>query len=153
MITSTTRKLTRSQYAATLLGALAFVALAPATAHALPVNNGAGDGGCHYTDKDGYDIPIDDGQSVLVDGKTVSCSGGTITVSNTVKGGAAGVRPGLVDGKTVSCSGGTITVSLAPKAGGAGTVQQQGNPVLSPVTKTPKLPLLNQNVAIFVQQP
>jgi hypothetical protein len=86
MNTSTTRKLTRFQYAATLLGALAFVALAPATAHAQPVNN-TGDGGCHYTDKDGYDIPIDEGQSVLVDGKTVTCTGGTITVSNTVKGG------------------------------------------------------------------
>jgi hypothetical protein len=79
--TSTTRKLTRFQYAATLLGALAVVALAPATAHAQPVgSNGAG-GGCHYTDKDGYDIPIDDGQGVIVDGKTVTCSGGTITVS------------------------------------------------------------------------
>jgi hypothetical protein len=90
MITSTTRKLTRFQYAATLLGAMAFVALAPATAHAQPV--GETGGGCHYTDKDGYDIPIDDGQSVLVDGKTVSCSGGTITVSNAVKGGAAGAQ-------------------------------------------------------------
>ena len=122
MNVSTARNLTRFKYAATLLGATAVFALDPATAYAQPVN-GAGDGGCHYTDKDGYDIPIDDGQSVLVDGKTVSCSGGT------------------------------ITVSLAPKAGGAGTVQQQGNPVLSPVTKTPKLPLLSQNVAIFVQQP
>ena len=90
MITSTTRKLTRFQYAATLLGAMAFVALAPATAHAQPV--GETGGGCHYTDKDGYDIPIDDGQSVLVDGKTVTCTGGTITVSNTVKGGAAGAQ-------------------------------------------------------------
>jgi hypothetical protein len=95
MTASTTRTLTRFQYAATLLGALAFVALAPATAHAQPVN-GAGDGGCHYTDKDGYDIPIDDGQSVLVDGKTVSCSGGTITVSN--KSGVGNVRPPLVNG-------------------------------------------------------
>ena len=118
MITSTTRKLTRFQYAATLLGALAFVALAPATAHAQPV--GETGGGCHYTDKDGYDIPIDDGQSVLVDGKTVSCSGGTITVSL--------------------------------KTNGAGVHQQQGNPVLSPATDTPKRPLLNQNVAIFTQQ-
>jgi hypothetical protein len=118
MTTSTTRKLTRFQYAATLLGALAFVALAPATAHALPVNNNEG-GGCHYTDKDGYDIPIDDGQSVLVDGKTVSCSGGTITVSNAVKGGAAGVRP------------------------------QQVNPgLLSPVNETPKKPVVNQNVPV-----
>ena len=117
---STARNLTRFKYAATLLGAMAVVALAPATAHALPVN-GADGGGCHYTDKDGYDIPIDDGQSVVVDGKTVSCSGGTITVSS--------------------------------KAGGAGAHQPPSNPVLSPVTKTPKLPLLNQNVAVFVQQP
>ena len=123
MITSATRKLTRFQYAATLLGALAFVALAPATAHAQPVN-GAGDGGCHYTDKDGYDIPIDDGQSVLVDGKTVSCSGGTITVSKAVKGGLGNVRPPLVNGNL---------------------------PVLA---ETPKqAPLLNENVAIFHVQP
>ena len=67
---STARNLTRFKCAATLLGAMAVFALAPATAHAQPVN-GAGDGGCHYTDKDGYDIPIDDGQSVVVDGKTV----------------------------------------------------------------------------------
>jgi hypothetical protein len=87
MITSTTGKLTRFQYAATLLGALAFVAVAPGIAHATDNGPGPGGGGCHYSDKDGYDIPIDDGQSVLVDGKTVSCSGGTITVSNAVKGG------------------------------------------------------------------
>ena len=47
-----TRKLTRFKYAATLVGALAVVALAPATAHALPVNNNEG-GGCTQTDKDG----------------------------------------------------------------------------------------------------
>ena len=116
---STARNLTRVKYAATLLGAMAAFALAPAVAHAQPVGNGS-DGGCHYTDKDGYDIPIDDGQSVLVDGKTVSCSGGTITVSL--------------------------------KTNGAGVHQQQGNPVLSPATDTPKRPLLNQNVAIFTQQ-
>lgn len=116
-----TSSTTRFQYAATLLGALAFVALAPATANAQPVNN-TGDGGCHYTDKDGYDIPIDDGQSVKVDGKTVSCSGGTITVSNAVKGGGVGVRPGQVDS------------------------------VLSPVNETPKKPVLTENVAIFQAQ-
>jgi hypothetical protein len=121
MNTSATRKLTRFQYAATLLGALAFVALAPATAHAQPIN-GAGDGGCHYTDKDGYDIPIDDGQSVLVDGKTVSCSGGTITVSS-VKGGATGVRP-----------------------------QQINPGVLSPVNETPKKSVVNQNVGVLIAQ-
>jgi hypothetical protein len=123
MITSPTRKLTRFQYAATLLGALAFVALAPATASAQPVN-GAGDGGCHYTDKDGYDIPIDDGQSVLVDGKTVSCSGGTITVSKATKGGLGNVRPPLVNGNL---------------------------PVLAEAPK--QAPLLNQNVAVFHAQP
>ena len=81
MNSSATRKLTRFQYAATLVGALAVVALAPATAHAQPVGSTGAGGGCHYTDKDGYDIPIDDGQGVIVDGKTVTCNGGTITVS------------------------------------------------------------------------
>ena len=119
MNNSTASNLTRFKYAATLLGAMAAFALAPAIAHAQPVGNGA-DGGCHYTDKDGYDIPIDDGQSVLVDGKTVSCSGGTITVSL--------------------------------KTNGTGVHQQQGGGVLSPVTDTPKRPLLNQNVAIFTKQ-
>lgn len=78
------RTMTRFQYAATLLGALAVVALAPAVANAQPVQNN-GSGGCTYTDKDGYDIPIDDGQSVLVDGKTVTCRGGSIVVAS--KGG------------------------------------------------------------------
>jgi hypothetical protein len=123
MNTSTTRKLTRFQYAATLLGALAFVALAPGIANATDNEPGPGGGGCHYTDKDGYDIPIDDGQSVKVDGKTVSCSGGTITVSNAVKGGATGVRP------------------------------QQINPgVLSPVNETPKKPVVNQNAPVLIAQ-
>jgi hypothetical protein len=97
MNNSTARNLTRFKYAATLLGAMAVVALAPATANAMPVDNGAGNGGCHYTDKDGYDIPIDDGQSVLVDGKTVTCSGGTITVSlKTPAGGAQQQQTGGV---------------------------------------------------------
>ena len=37
-----TRKLTAIKYAATLVGALAVVVLAPATAHALPVKNNEG---------------------------------------------------------------------------------------------------------------
>jgi hypothetical protein len=97
--------------------------LAPATAHALPVNGNGADGGCHYTDKDGYDIPLDDGQSVLVDGKTVSCSGGTITVSN------------------------------AAKPGGPGVQQPVGNQVLAPVNEAPKRPLFDRNVPVFTQQP
>jgi hypothetical protein len=96
MITSTTRKLTGFQYAATLLGALAFVALAPATAHATDNGPSGPSGGCHYTDADGYDIPIDEGQSVIVDGKTVTCSGGSIVVTTAPKRGVSGLRPQLV---------------------------------------------------------
>ena len=86
-----TRTLTRFKYAATLFGALAVVALAPAVANAQPVQHNDG-GGCHYTDKDGYDIPIDDGQSVIVDGKTVTCRGGSIVVAN-APASTGGVKP------------------------------------------------------------
>lgn len=83
---------TRLKYAATLLGAMAFLALAPATAQALPVDGTTGGAGCTYTDKDGYPIPIDDGQSVIVDGKTVTCSGGTITTTPAPKKNVGNTR-------------------------------------------------------------
>ena len=86
-----TRSLNRFKYAATLLGAMAVVALAPAVAHAQPVQHNDS-GGCHYTDKDGYDIPIDEGQSVLVDGKTVTCRGGSIVVAN-APASSGGIKP------------------------------------------------------------
>ena len=95
MTTPTARKLTRFQYAASLLGALAFVALAPATAHATD-NEPTPGGGCHYTDADGYDIPIDEGQDVVIDRKIVSCRGGTIVVTNPPKRGVGNVRGPLV---------------------------------------------------------
>ena len=88
MTTSTTRL----KYAATLLGAMAFLALAPATAQAVPVDGTTGGAGCTYTDKDGYPIPIDDGQSVIVDGKTVTCSGGTITTTPAPKKNVNNIR-------------------------------------------------------------
>ena len=91
MIVST-RKLTAIKYAATLVGALAVVALALATAHALPVNNNEG-GGCHYTDKDSYDIPIDEDQDVFVDGKIVSCRGGTIVVTTAPASAGGSTKP------------------------------------------------------------
>jgi hypothetical protein len=87
-----TRKLTRFKYAATLVGALAVVALPPATAHALPVNNNEG-GGCTYTDNDGYDVPIDEGQDVFVDGKIVSCRGGTIVVTTAPASAGGSTKP------------------------------------------------------------
>ena len=80
-MTASTGPKSRFKYAATILGAFAILAIAPATAHAVDDNPGPGGGGCTYTDKDGYPIPIDDGQSVIVDGKTVTCSGGTITTT------------------------------------------------------------------------
>jgi hypothetical protein len=94
MTKSTARKLPRFKYAATLLGALAVLAIAPATAHAVD-NDPAGPGGCHYTDADGYDIPIHNGEDVFVDGKIVSCRDGKITVTTApLKGG--GLRPQIV---------------------------------------------------------
>lgn len=65
-----------------LISVIAAVCLLPSAAQAMDNDTGpAGDGGCHYTDSDGYDIPIDDGQDVFVDGKIVSCRGGTIIVT------------------------------------------------------------------------
>jgi hypothetical protein len=88
MINSTTRKLTGFQFAATILGSLAIAALAPtATAFATNDNDTAGPGGCHHSDADGFDIPIHNGESVLVDGKTVTCKDGVVTVSKAVKPG------------------------------------------------------------------
>ncbi|OBK73612.1 hypothetical protein [Mycobacterium sp. 1274761.0] len=75
---------TRIKYAATLVGALGILFLAPATAHAVD-NEPTPGGGCTYTDADGYPIPIDDGQDVFVDGKIVSCRGGKIVVTTAPK--------------------------------------------------------------------
>lgn len=83
MTASTTSTMSRFKYAATLVGALGILFLAPATAHAVDNDSGPSGGGCTYIDKDGYPIPIDDGQDVIVDGKTVSCRGGTITTTTT----------------------------------------------------------------------
>lgn len=78
MTASTTRK--GIKYAATILGAFAVLAVAPATAFATDNEpGGGGGGGCTYTDADGYSIPIDNGQGVFVDGKIVSCKDGKIT--------------------------------------------------------------------------
>ena len=96
MTTSKTRKQNSLQYAATLLGAVALFALAPATAHATDNGPGPSGGGCHYTDKDGYDIPIDEGQSVIVDGKTVTCKGGQTTEPAGPKRGVGNVRGPIV---------------------------------------------------------
>jgi hypothetical protein len=94
--TSTTRNLTRFHYATTLLGAMAVIAFAPATAHATDNEPGPG-GGCNYTDADGYDIPIDNGQDVFVDGKIVSCRDGQIVVTTAPKRGVGNLRPQLID--------------------------------------------------------
>ncbi|WP_123027180.1 hypothetical protein [Mycolicibacterium stellerae] len=99
-MTASTAPKSRFKYAATILGAFAILALAPATAHAADDNPTTGGGGCTYTDKDGYPIPIDDGQSVIVDGKTVSCSGGTITT--TPKKNVGNVRVPVIKGGTLS---------------------------------------------------
>lgn len=69
---------------ATLFSLIALAVL-PAAAHAQPVSGTGGDsagpGGCHVTDQDGYDIPVHNGEGVILGGKTYSCSNGTVTVS------------------------------------------------------------------------
>jgi hypothetical protein len=107
MTASTPRKLTGIKYAVTLLGAFGILALAPATAYAVDNEPTPGDGGCHYTDADGYDIPIDDGQDVFVDGKIVSCRGGKIIITTAPLRGNVG---------NVGSVGGTGTVGGAGRA-------------------------------------
>ena len=84
------------KYAATLLGALAILAIAPATAFAED-NDPAGPGGCNYTDADGYNIPIHNGEDVYVDGKIVSCRNGSIVVTTPPQRGAESVAPQFGD--------------------------------------------------------
>ncbi len=82
MTASTARKITGFKYAATILGAFAVLAVAPATAFATDNEpTPGGGGGCTYTDNDGYPVPIDNGQDIFVDGKIVSCRDGKIVVT------------------------------------------------------------------------
>jgi hypothetical protein len=97
MTTSAARKLTGLKYAVTVLGAFGILAVAPATAFAVDNEPTPGGGGCTYTDADGYDIPIDEGQDVFVDGKLVSCRGGKIVVT-TAPQRADGGSKGTVTG-------------------------------------------------------
>ena len=85
---------------ATVLSIAAAFAAIPSAASAVDNNDPAGSGGCHYTDKDGYDIPIHNGEDVFVDGKIVSCRNGTVIVTSpparaegTKSGSKAGSRP------------------------------------------------------------
>jgi hypothetical protein len=73
MITST------NKFAATLLGALAVLTIAPATAFG--EDNSSGPGGCDYTDADGYTVPLRNGEDASLDGKIVSCRRGSIVVT------------------------------------------------------------------------
>ncbi|ORB28008.1 hypothetical protein [Mycolicibacterium parafortuitum] len=119
MTASSTRKLTGIKYAATILGAFAVLAVAPATAFAVD-NEPTPGGGCTYTDADGYPIPIDDGQDVFVDGKIVSCRGGTITVTTAPQSGGifqpTGPKGGVFQ-PPVADNGGVLEPTT-PKSGG-----------------------------------
>ncbi len=104
-MTASPRKLTGLKYAVTILGAFGILAVAPATAFAVDNEPTPGGGGCHYTDADGYDIPIDDGQDVFVDGKIVSCRGGTITVTTAPLRGQVGNVGSVGGGGSASSPG------------------------------------------------
>lgn len=84
-MSESTRDLSRFKYAATLFGAMAILAIAPATAHADDDGPNPSGGGCTYVDTDGYEVPIDDGQDVFVDRETVSCRGEKIVVTTAPK--------------------------------------------------------------------
>jgi hypothetical protein len=110
MTASTPRKLTGLKYAVTILGAFGILAVAPATAFAVDNEPTPGSGGCTYTDADGYDIPIDDGQDVFVDGHIVSCRGGKITITTAPlrsQAGNVGSVGTVKDGGVVSNPGRT----------------------------------------------
>lgn len=75
--------MTNTKRTASLLIVLSSLAV-PSAAFAaddLDDSSPAGDGGCFYTDEDGYDIPIFDGEGVVVDGKVVTCNDGELTIS------------------------------------------------------------------------
>jgi hypothetical protein len=129
MNNSTTRKLTRFKYAAVLLGGLAAVVFAPATAYAVDNEDPAGPGGCHYTDADGYDIPIHNGEDVYVDGKIVSCRNGEIIVTNPPARGSV-LRPQFVDPNLPTL---TETGTSRPE--------------------TPRPPLVNSNAPVLTATP
>jgi hypothetical protein len=101
-------KLTGIKYAATVLGAFAVLAVAPATAFAVDNDPTPGGGGCHYTDADGYDVPIDEGQDVFVDGKIVSCRGGTIVITTAPQ--RDNPRPPVKNGNLPVLKGGNFGV-------------------------------------------
>jgi hypothetical protein len=78
-----------------LFSVMAALVALPAAANAQDNNPtpGGGSGGCHHTDNDGYDIPIDEGQTVFVDGHLVTCKGGTVVITNapaSTQGGTQG---------------------------------------------------------------
>jgi hypothetical protein len=93
---ATTGKVTGFKYAATILGAFAVLAVAPAPAFAVGNGPTRAGGGCTYIDKDDYDMPIDDGQDVFIDGKLVSCRGGKIVIATAPQ--RAQVRPPVLNG-------------------------------------------------------
>jgi hypothetical protein len=121
MSVSTTRKLTGIKYAATILGAFAVLAVAPATAFAVD-NDPTPSGGCHYTDADGYDIPIDEGQDVFVDGKIVSCRGGSIVVTTAPQRATEGRAPVVTGGNAPVVKDGNLPVF---KGGNLGVLTTQ----------------------------
>jgi hypothetical protein len=112
------------KFAATLLGALAVLSIVPATASAED-NDPSGPGGCHYTDADGYDIPIHNGEDVFVDGKIVSCRGGSIVVTTAPARGS--------DVRAPLAGGGNLPVLTE------GTPAPTKNPKLPPVFNVPVL--------------
>lgn len=101
--------MTTTKRIASLLIVLSSLAV-PTAAFAADDSSPAGDGGCFYTDEDGYDIPIFDGEGVIVDGKLVTCKSGELTIeraprSHSMKGDLSRF---VIGGEQVALPGGEI---------------------------------------------
>jgi hypothetical protein len=149
-----TRKLTAIKYAATLVGALAVVALAPATAHALPVNNNEG-GGVSLHGQGRLRHPNRRGPGRFRRRQDRECRGGTIVVTTAPASAGGRTKPTNLPPKVdvqgvsrlaqISTSRQTEDEAVAQQfADGHGNVRRPSGEVLRLLGRVPRSSLAGQ---------